>query len=82
MRNQYNHGYSNRLDMINTELDLNAGRQAVLTSDTELISTLMRLEEIVQNPLPGEINMDKILEHRYPTDELSDSGVARNENAE
>jgi cobalt-zinc-cadmium efflux system outer membrane protein len=82
IRNQYDQGYSSRLDMINAELDLNAGRQAVLSSNTQLIGTLMQLEEIVQKPLPGEIDMNKILEHRYPMDDLSDAGVARNETAD
>ena len=82
IRNQFDHGYSNRLDMINAELDLNAGRQAVLSSDVQLIGTLMHLEEIVQKPLPGEIDMNKLLEHRYPMDDLPDTGVARNESTD
>ena len=82
IRNQYDLGYSNRLDMINAELDLNAGRQAVLSSNTQLIETLMQLKDIVQKPLPGEIDMDKILEHRYPMDDMSDAGVAVNETAD
>jgi|GEM_PF-660891 len=72
IRNQYRHGYSSRLDLINTELELNNSKNAVLSSRGRLLKTVVQLEQLVQKPLPGETDIDKPLEYLYKWEQVPD----------
>lgn len=79
IQNQYEQGYSDRLEVIGAELQLNDSKSAVLSSRVQLIETIVQLEELVQKPLPGEIDIDKAIEHLYEQDTRAHSNLAGND---
>ena len=76
IRNQYKHGYSDRLELVNAELKLNNSKLAVVSSRGQLLKTVIQLEQLVQKPLPGETNIDKPLEYLYEWKQVP--GLAEN----
>ncbi|MEX2523456.1 MAG: TolC family protein [Gammaproteobacteria bacterium] len=71
VENQYEQGYSDRLNMIDAKLNLVDSRRRVLGSRLSLLASFSRLESITQEPLYRDFDLDKSVELLYSLDESS-----------
>lgn len=75
VKNQFEQGYSNRLRLVDTKLDLIHGQQQALASAVSLLESSARLESIMQEPLHNDFNIEESMDILYSLNESSDRAV-------